>query len=101
MKLLFKDSIKETGGEVAWLQSKGSKQILELNWYPKRFKHGGGSGLDHLAFQVRNADKTFKKLVRKYEGPIKPFDEGSWRLTFIKDPDRNWIELRHKLTQKG
>jgi catechol 2,3-dioxygenase-like lactoylglutathione lyase family enzyme len=31
MKLLFKTEIKETGGKVAWLQSKGSRQILELN----------------------------------------------------------------------
>ncbi len=31
MKLLFRAKIKETGGEVAWLKSTGSSQVLELN----------------------------------------------------------------------
>jgi catechol 2,3-dioxygenase-like lactoylglutathione lyase family enzyme len=31
MKLLFRTRIKETGGRVAWLESKGTQQILELN----------------------------------------------------------------------
>jgi hypothetical protein len=30
MKLLFKTEIKETGGKVAWLRSKGSRQTLNL-----------------------------------------------------------------------
>ena len=41
MKLLFETEIKETGGKVAWLKSPGTKQILELDWYPKSFKFGG------------------------------------------------------------
>ncbi|MFI5448246.1 MAG: VOC family protein [Candidatus Bathyarchaeia archaeon] len=45
MQLLFKASIKETGGKVAWLRTRGSKQVLELNWYPRSFKHGGKSGI--------------------------------------------------------
>ena len=55
MRLLFKTRIKETGGWVAWLTSKGSKQVLELNWYPKKYKYGASSGLDHLAFEVEDA----------------------------------------------
>jgi len=38
MKLLTKTKIKETEGSVAWLKTKGANQILELNWYPKRYR---------------------------------------------------------------
>jgi catechol 2,3-dioxygenase-like lactoylglutathione lyase family enzyme len=94
MKLMFKTKIKETGGKVAWLRSPRSKQILELNWYPKNYKFGGKSGLDHLAFKVEDAEKIFVHLAKKkYKAPIKPFLEGSWMLAYVKDPDGNWIEL--------
>jgi len=93
MRLLFKTQIKETGGSVAWLRSKGSSQILELNWYPKKYRHGGTKGLDHLAFQVRDVDATYSKITRKFKGTIKPFMEGRWILGYVKDPDGNWIEL--------
>ncbi|MHB1867871.1 MAG: VOC family protein [Nitrososphaerales archaeon] len=100
MTLMFKTKIKETGGKVAWLRSPRSKQILELNWYPKRYKFGGRSGLDHLAFKVDDAKKYFDRLSKKkYKAPIKPFLEGSWVLAYVKDPDGNWIELSH-LTKK-
>lgn len=99
MKLLFKVRIRETGGRVAWLRSKGSAQILELNWYPKNYKHGGSKGLDHLAFQVTDLDATYSKITRKFKGTIKPFKEGRWRLGYVVDPDGNWIELGQKETK--
>lgn len=99
MKLLFTSNIKETRGKVAWLKSEGSPQILELNWYPPNYEHGG-SGLDHLAFQLKDVDKAYKRLSRKYEGVLSPFDEGRWRLAYIKDPDGNWIELGEKFSKK-
>ena len=97
MELMFKGLIKETGGKVAWLRTKGSKQILELNWYPKRYKYGGKSGLDHLCFEVKDADGEYRRLSKKYKGAIPPFDEGMWRLAYVKDPDGNWLEIGHKL----
>ena len=97
MKLMFKTRIKETGGRVAWLKSKGSKQILVLNWYPRKYKHGGKSGLDFLAFQVRDAIREYEKLSRCHRGAIAPFREGNMMLAYIKDPDGNWIELGSKL----
>lgn len=100
MKLLFRGKIKETGGEVAWLSSKGSKQFLELNWYPKGYRHGGKSGLDHLAFEVKDAAASYKKLSKKYRGAIRPFEEGRWLLAYIKDPNGNWIELGSRLKKK-
>jgi catechol 2,3-dioxygenase-like lactoylglutathione lyase family enzyme len=96
MRLLFKTSIKETGGRVAWLTTKGSKQILELNWYPKGYKHGGKSGLDHLAFEVKDASVAYEKMTERRKGAIPPFKEGRWILAYVKDPDGNWIELGSK-----
>lgn len=100
MKLMFKADIKETGGRVAWLKSTGSNQILELNWYPENYKHGGKSGLDHLAFEVDDAKKYYNRMSKKYNAPIKPFLEGKWVLAYIKDPDGNWIELGHRAKRK-
>ena len=93
MKLLFKTRIEETGGRVAWLTTKGTKQILELNWYPKQYKHGGRSGLDHLAFEVDDAADAYERLSGRGKGAIAPFREGEWLLAYVKDPDGNWIEL--------
>ena len=100
MKLLFKSRIKETSGRVAWLTTRGSKQILELNWYPTRYKYGGKSGLDHLAFEVNDASAEYRKLTTKQRGVIPPFEEGRWLLAYIKDPDGNWIELGSLLKKR-
>jgi len=97
MKLLFKTRIKETGGRVAWLTTRGSTQVLELNWYPKGYRHGGKSGLDHLAFEVKDASTAYKKLKGRQQGAMAPFKEGRWMLAYIKDPDGNWIELGSRL----
>ena len=100
MKLLFTTRIKETGGRVAWLTSKGSKQILELNWYPGRYKYGGKSGLDHLAFEVKDAVAEYRKLSKKYRTGIAPFEEGKWMLAYVKDPNGNWIEIGSRLRKR-
>ncbi len=93
MRLLFRSKIKETGGEVAWLRTPKSLQTLELNWYPKR-KWYGPDKLDHLAFQVPNADREYRRLVKRgVRAAMKPFDEGRWRLAYVKDPDGAWIEI--------
>jgi len=97
MKLLFKTTIKETGGRVAWLTTRGSRQVLELNWYPKRYGHGGSSGLDHLAFEVKDALDAYRKLVKRERRAMPPFKEGRWLLAYVKDPDGNWIELGSRL----
>ncbi len=93
MKLLFKTRINETGGRVAWLKSKSSSQILELNWYPKNYRFGGKSGLDHLAFEVKDASSEYKRLAKTCKGMIPPFREGRWSLAYVKDPSGNWIEI--------
>ncbi len=100
MRLLFKTKIKETGGKVAWLRSKGSRQILELNWYPKKYKYGGNAGLDHLAYEVKDVVEEYKKLSKRKNGAIEPFKEGKWLLAYVKDPDGNWIELGERIRKK-
>jgi len=97
MKLIFREKIKETGGQVAWLKSKGSKQILVLNWYPRKYKYGDKTGLDFLAFEVRDAAAEYEKLSRKHRGTIPPFREGNMMLAYVRDPNGNWIELGSKL----
>ncbi len=96
MKLEGRYPIEETEGIVAILTSEEDGQVLELNWYPEgRFK--GKPGLDHLAFDVPDADEAFETLTAKgYESALSPFDEGSYRLAYVKDPDGNWIELSEK-----
>ncbi len=101
MKLIFKESIKETGGRVAWLKSKGSSQILVLNWYPRKYKHGARTGLDFLAFEVRDAIGEYERLSRDHRGAIAPFREGNMMLAYVKDPSGNWIELGSKRRQNG
>lgn len=97
MRLLFRTKIEETGGEVAWLRTKGSSQVLELNWYPKKYRYGGRSGLDHLAFEVGNLTEAYRRLSRNHRGAIPPFLEGKWILAYVKDPDGNWIELGQRM----
>jgi lactoylglutathione lyase len=101
MKLLSNTRIDETGGRVAWLTTRGSRQILELNWYPSKYKHGGKAGLDHLAFEVKDASAEYEKLERKRMGTIPPFEEGKWLLAYIKDPDDNWIELGSRIRKRA
>ncbi|MDG6995980.1 MAG: VOC family protein [Nitrososphaerota archaeon] len=93
MKVLFKTNISETGGRVAWLKCPGSKQVLELNEYPKGYKYGGKSGLDHLAFKTKDAREAYYEITKRYKGAMEPFREGNWILSYVKDPDGNWIEL--------
>jgi catechol 2,3-dioxygenase-like lactoylglutathione lyase family enzyme len=97
MKLMRKENVKETGGRVAWLKSKGSNQVLVLNWYPRKYKHGGRSGLDFLSFEVRDAVDEYTRLSKDHREAIAPFQEGNMILAYVKDPSGNWIELGSKL----
>jgi catechol 2,3-dioxygenase-like lactoylglutathione lyase family enzyme len=100
MKLLFETKVEETGGRVARLVTRRPKQILELNWYPSRYKYGSISGLDYLSFDVKDASAEYRKLTRRRKGAIPPFEEGGRLLAYIKDPDGNWIELGSPLKKR-
>lgn len=94
MRLLGRHKIPETRGEIAVLKSPGGDQILELNWYADRKEYRNGDEVDHLAFEVPDADEALEELkVSGVEVAMEPFNEGKSRLAFVKDPNGIWIEL--------
>ena len=91
----------KAGGTFVQLRDPRSRQVLELNYYPKRAKYyerfKNGSELDHLAFWERDVDKRYAELLANGASKaIEPFSEGGYRLAFVKDPDGIWIELLGK-----
>jgi lactoylglutathione lyase len=85
------------GGKYVHLRGKGSKQMLELNWYPEgsRFytEYTNGEELDHLAFVVKDKEKAFKALVKKgAEVAVGPKDSKGTEI-YVKDPNGIWLEL--------
>ena len=94
MKCLFTTTIKETGGSVAWFQSRGGDQILELNWYPDR-DWSPGSSLDHLGFVVDDAAAWQKQVTQGggRESPDAAVDAENFQLRFAFDPDGIPLEL--------
>jgi len=96
------------GGIFVQLKDAGSRQMLELNYYPRgtkyyeRFKNG--SELDHLAFWERDVDTKYQELLQKgATKAVEPFSEGGYRLAFVKDPHGIWLELIGKArpTRRG
>ena len=97
------------GGKWAQLIDPSSRQMLELNWYPKgsRFYevYRSGSELDHIGFIVDDAVEWFDHMVKRGAKPAaKPFGDESETLAYVKDPDGIWVELigpgRKKVTKK-
>lgn len=95
MKLLDRHKIPETGGEVAALQSEGSNQFLELNYYPRRpKKYVPGDGLDHLAFEVDNVLAEMRRLNRLgYRTKRSVEQRAKFVVGFVEDPNGLWLEL--------
>lgn len=88
----------KAGGVYVQLKDPRSRQVLELNYYPRRARYyerfKTGSELDHLAFWEKDVDTKYKQLLRKgATRAIGPFSEGGYRLAFVKDPDGIWVEL--------
>ena len=85
-------------GKWVHLMDPKTRQMLELNWYPKgsKFyeKYRNGSELDHIGFIVDDAVKWFDLLVRRGAKPAAdPFGDVNETLAYVKDPDGIWIEL--------
>ena len=87
------------GGKYVQLEGAGSRQRLELNWYPPGSKYATryakGEELDHLAFVVDDVVKAFKDLVGKGAKPVvSPAQARRDNVeVYVKDPDGIWIEL--------
>ncbi len=56
------ESTPPTQGQVVWLRSPGSAQLLELNWYEPGTRFGtpftNGEDLDHPAFECDDVEGT-------------------------------------------
>ena len=97
--------IMSHGGKYVHLQSPGSRQRLELNWYPEdnRFYsvYLNGDEMDHLAFMVDDVRKRFNEILRKgAEMAVEPFEDGGFDIAFVKDPDGIWIELLGRIAPR-
>jgi lactoylglutathione lyase len=91
----------KAGGIFVQLRDPRSRQVLELNYYPRATKYferfRNGSELDHLAFWERDVDRKCEEMMANgATKAIEPFSEDGYRLAFVKDPDGIWIELLGK-----
>lgn len=85
------------GGKYVQLVGKGSRQTLELNWYPpgSRFysSYRKGEEMDHLAFLVGDVRKAYRDLLRKGATSAVSPEQSEGTEVYVKDPDGIWIEL--------
>jgi len=93
----------EAGGIYVQMKSPGSRQILELNWYPRGSpfyeSYAKGSELDHLGFWCQDVRADFERLIEAGAAKaVEPWEEDKWTLAFVKDPDGIWIELLGRRT---
>jgi lactoylglutathione lyase len=104
LKLQSRREIKQNNAEIAFLQDpeeKGAK--LELTYYRNQRKFIQADYeerlFDHLAFEIKDMDKTISKLrSEKITVTDEPFRLGSAGplIAFIEDPDGILIELIEK-----
>jgi len=96
MKVVRKGTMPH-GGKFVQLRRKGSKQTLELNWYPpgSRFytEYSPGEEMDHLAFVVKDPARAYKELISKGATSAVSPEESKGTEVYVKDPDGIWIEL--------
>lgn len=85
------------GGKFVQLRGRGSKQMLELNWYPEGSKfyneYVAGDELDHLAFVVKDTKKAFNELLKRGATAAVSPSQSKGTEIYVKDPDGIWIEL--------
>ncbi len=87
------------GGLWVSLEDPETHQLLELNWYPPDSPYATpysvGEGLDHLAFDVKDARTTIQELlVAGAERAIEPWlEESRYWIGYVKDPDGLWLEI--------
>jgi lactoylglutathione lyase len=104
-KVLFKAKMTAHEGTYVQMRTPTGKQILELNYYPETSKfyesYSNGSELDHIGLYVSNVREQYKRLIGLgCEPAVEPFEQGSWVLAFVKDPNGIWLELIGKEIRK-
>ncbi len=96
--VIIRGKMSHHEGTYVQMKTPTGKQVLELNYYPESSKYYEdyvcGSELDHLGFYVKNVREQYKRLVALgCEPAVEPFNQGSWVLAFVKDPNGVWLEL--------
>jgi lactoylglutathione lyase len=97
-QIVLKGKMSAHEGTYVHMRTPTGKQILELNYYPKTSKfyeeYLEGSQLDHIGLYVTNVREQYKRLIGLGCKPaVEPFNQGSWVLAFVKDPNGIWLEL--------
>jgi lactoylglutathione lyase len=97
-QVVLRGKMRSHEGMYVHMRTPTGKQILELNYYPETSKfhedYVCGSELDHIGLYVRNVREQFKRLTGLgCEPAVEPFNQGSWVLAFVKDPNGIWLEL--------
>jgi lactoylglutathione lyase len=98
------------GEQIVSLADKETGQKLNLMHYSEDCKlytpyKLDGVELDHLMFEVKDAKKTFQKLVKK-GAPVamdimeRKTADGNFAMGMIKDPNGIWIGLRSQSNNK-
>ncbi len=98
MKLRGRAKNRSIRGEWAQLESPGTHQLLELNWYSRTSPLYGpwkrGVEMDHLCFRVDDLDRAAKSLLaagaKRLGGP---YTASGWRMIDLSDPNGICIEL--------
>ena len=85
------------GGKFVQLRGPGSKQMLELNWYPEGSKfyvdYVAGDELDHLAFVVKDVKKAYAEVLKKGASVAVSPANSKGTEVYVRDPDGIWLEL--------
>jgi lactoylglutathione lyase len=99
MTLESRREIKQNNAEIAFLKIGGTDHKVELTWWKDKKEYSEGDQLDHIAFGVKNLQKTVDDMRAKDVDIAKePYLLGSSQIAFIKDPNGIWLEL---IEQKG
>jgi lactoylglutathione lyase len=98
MRLRGRAKTRGTEGEWAQLESPGTHQLLELNWYSSKsplyepWNHG--VELDHLCFRVDDLEEAVRGLeaagAKRLGGP---YTTPGWKMIDLSDPNGICIEL--------
>jgi catechol 2,3-dioxygenase-like lactoylglutathione lyase family enzyme len=98
MKLKDRNSIAETGGEVAGLVNEdGGGSEIELNYYKEGSKYyepyTPGQQLDHFGFHVEDVDEFLAEAKKLGYDTVMEVRTVKSRWAYIQDPNGIFIEI--------
>lgn len=94
---VYKRGKMEHGGEWVHLAFPGTKERLELNFYPRgtRFyePYRAGSEMDHLGFRVDDVAAWIDRAIKAGGRKAVVIRETHEYLGYVRDPDGVWVEF--------